>query len=43
MVSAVSRKMSTLAILSEERQDCLEDEVSEHHPPTPDRIPANKG
>jgi serine O-acetyltransferase len=26
----------------EERQDCLEDKVSEHHPPTPDRI-ANKG
>jgi serine O-acetyltransferase len=27
----------------EERQDCLEDKVSEHHPPTPDRIIANKG
>src|ERR1700687_5377468 len=27
----------------EERQDCLEDKVSEHHPPTPDRILANKG
>jgi serine O-acetyltransferase len=26
----------------EERQDCLEDKVSEHHPPTPDRILANK-
>jgi hypothetical protein len=29
--------------LNEERQDCLEDKVSEHHPPTPDRILANKG
>jgi len=27
----------------EERQDCLEDKVSEHLPPTPDRILANKG
>jgi serine O-acetyltransferase len=27
----------------EERQDCLEDKVSEHHPPTPERIAANKG
>jgi serine O-acetyltransferase len=27
----------------EERQDCLEDKVSEHHPPTPERIIANKG
>ena len=27
----------------EESQDCLEDEVSEHHPPTPDRILANEG
>jgi serine O-acetyltransferase len=28
----------------EERQDCLEDKVSEHHPsPPPDRILANKG
>ena len=26
----------------EERQDCLEDKVREHHPPTPDRILANK-
>ena len=26
----------------EERQDCLEDKVSEHHPPTPERILANK-
>jgi hypothetical protein len=29
--------------LSEERWDCLEDKVSEHHPPTPDHILANKG
>jgi len=27
----------------EERQDCLEDKVSENLPPTPDRILANKG
>ncbi|WP_304830566.1 serine O-acetyltransferase [Candidatus Binatus sp.] len=26
----------------EERQDCLEDKVSEHHPPTPEQILANK-
>ncbi len=26
----------------EERQDCLEDKVSEHHPPTPEAIRANK-
>jgi serine O-acetyltransferase len=26
----------------EERQDCLEDKVSEHHPPTPEEILANK-
>jgi serine O-acetyltransferase len=26
----------------EERQDCLEDKVSEHHPPTPEKILANK-
>jgi hypothetical protein len=29
--------------LTEERRDCLEDKVSEHRPPTPDRILANKG
>jgi serine O-acetyltransferase len=27
----------------EERQDCLEDKVSEHIPPEPDHILANKG
>src|SRR5713101_7234975 len=26
----------------DERQDCLEDKESEHHPPTPDRVLANK-
>ena len=24
----------------EERQDCLEDKVSEHHPPEPEHLPA---
>jgi len=37
------RKATLHESLNEERQDCLEGKVSEHHPPTPDRILANKG
>lgn len=35
-------KMSVRIEESEERQDCLEDKVSEHHPPTPDHILATR-
>jgi hypothetical protein len=36
-------KMSVRMEEIEECQDCLEGKVSEHHPPKPDRILADKG